>query len=130
MTRDIAVRINNLFGDVLVVPEPDIEKTTMLVPGTDGQKMSKSYGNIIPIFDTEKKIRKTIMRIKTDTTPIEEPKDKDTPLFQLYSLFLNPTFINPPNLIIVFVHHIVNLFLIFSLLTFHNLKVQDQCPAF
>mgnify|MGYP003965161929 FL=1 len=89
MTRDIAVRINNLFGDVLVVPEPDIEKTTMLVPGTDGQKMSKSYGNIIPIFDTEKKIRKTIMRIKTDTTPIEEPKDKDTPLFQLYSLFLN-----------------------------------------
>jgi len=89
MTRDIAVRINNQFGNILVVPEPDIEKTTQLVPGIDGQKMSKSYGNTIPIFDTEKKIRKTIMRIKTDTTPIEEPKDKDTPLFQLYSLFLN-----------------------------------------
>ncbi|MBL7013920.1 MAG: tryptophan--tRNA ligase [Candidatus Marinimicrobia bacterium] len=89
MTRDIAVRINNQFGNVLVVPEPDIEKTTQLVPGIDGQKMSKSYGNTIPIFDTEKKIRKTIMRIKTDTTPIEEPKDKDTPLFQLYSLFLD-----------------------------------------
>lgn len=89
MTRDIAIRMNNLFGDTLVVPEPDIEKSTQLVPGIDGQKMSKSYGNTIPIFDTEKKIRKTIMRIKTDTTPIEEPKDKETPLFQLYSLFLD-----------------------------------------
>ena len=89
MTRDIATRINNQFGDVLVIPESDIEKTTQLVPGTDGQKMSKSYGNTIPLFDTEKKIRKKIMRIVTDTTEIDEPKDKDTPLFQLYSLFLD-----------------------------------------
>lgn len=89
MTRDIAIRFNNTFGDTLVIPEPDIEEKTQLVPGIDGQKMSKSYGNTIPIFDSEKKVRKSIMKIVTDTTDINEPKDKDTPLFQLYSLFLN-----------------------------------------
>jgi len=88
MTRDMAIRFNNTFGDTLVIPEPDIEERTQLVPGIDGQKMSKSYGNTIPIFETDKKIRKTIMKIVTDTADINEPKDKETPLFQLYSLFL------------------------------------------
>ena len=89
MTRDIAIRFNNTFGDTLVVPEPDIEEVTQLVPGIDGQKMSKSYNNTIPIFDSHKQIRKKIMRIVTNSTDIDEPKDKDTPLFQLYSLFLD-----------------------------------------
>ena len=89
MTRDIAIRFNNTFGDTLVVPEPDIEEVTQLVPGIDGQKMSKSYNNTIPIFDSRKQIRKKIMRIVTDATDIDKPKDKDTPLFQLYSLFLD-----------------------------------------
>ena len=89
MTRDMAIRFNNTFGETLVVPEPDIEESTQLVPGIDGQKMSKSYNNTIPIFDSEKKIRKQIMRIVTDPTDIDDPKDKDTPLFQLYCLFLD-----------------------------------------
>ena len=89
MTRDIAIRFNNMFGDTLVVPEPDIEEITQLVPGTDGQKMSKSYNNTIPIFHSHKPIRKKIMSIVTDATDIDKPKDKDTPLFQLYSLFLD-----------------------------------------
>ncbi len=89
MTRDIAIRFNNTFGDTLVVPEPDIEEVSQLVPGIDGQKMSKSYNNTIPIFDSRKQIRKKIMRIVTDATDVDEPKDKDTPLFQLYSLFLD-----------------------------------------
>ena len=89
MTRDIAIRFNNTFGDTLVVPEPDIEEVTQLVPGIDGQKMSKSYNNTIPIFDSHNQIRKKIMRIVTDATDVDEPKDKDTPLFQLYSLFLD-----------------------------------------
>ena len=89
MTRDIAIRFNNTFGDTLVVPEPDIEEVTQLVPGIDGQKMSKSYNNTIPIFHSHKQIRKKILRIVTDATDIDKPKDKDTPLFQLYSLFLD-----------------------------------------
>ena len=89
MTRDIAIRFNNTFGDTLVVPEPDIEEVSQLVPGIDGQKMSKSYNNTIPIFDSRKQIRKKIIRIVTDATDVDEPKDKDTPLFQLYSLFLD-----------------------------------------
>ena len=89
ITRDIAIKFNNIFGETLLIPEPDIEKETELIPGIDGQKMSKSYNNTIPIFDSEKNIRKKIMRIVTDTTDINEPKDKNTPLFQLYSLFLN-----------------------------------------
>ena len=89
MTRDIAIRFNNTFGDTLVVPEPDIEEVTQLVPGIDGQKMSKSYNNTIPIFHSHKQIRKKIMRIVTDATDVDKPKDKDTPLFQLYSLFLD-----------------------------------------
>tara|TARA_Y100000994_G_C15611479_1_gene409048 strand:- start:65 stop:1033 length:969 start_codon:yes stop_codon:yes gene_type:complete len=89
MTRDIAMRFNNSFGQTLIIPEPDIEKETQLIPGVDGKKMSKSYDNTIPLFDSEKIIRKKIMAIITDTADIDEPKDKDTPLFQLYSLFLD-----------------------------------------
>ena len=89
MTRDIATRFNNSFGQSLIIPEPDIEKETQLIPGVDGKKMSKSYYNTIPIFDSEESIRKKIMNIITDAADINEPKDKDTPLFQLYSLFLD-----------------------------------------
>jgi tryptophanyl-tRNA synthetase len=89
MTRDIAQRFNKIYGDVFVIPEPDINKSIQLIPGIDGQKMSKSYGNYIPIFDDEKVIRKKIMSITTDSTPIDQTKDKDTPLYQIYSLFLD-----------------------------------------
>ncbi len=89
MTRDIAQRFNKIYGNVFVVPDADINKSLQLIPGIDGQKMSKSYGNDIPIFANEKIIRKRIMSITTDSTQIDEPKDKNTPLFQIYSLFLN-----------------------------------------
>ena len=89
MARDIAIRFNNSFGQTLIIPEADIEKETQLIPGVDGKKMSKSYDNTIPIFDSEENIRKRIMTIITDAADINEPKDKDTPLFQLYSLFLD-----------------------------------------
>ena len=89
MTRDIAIKFNNTYGDTLVVPEPDIEQETQLVPGIDGQKMSKSYNNTIPIFGDEKFIRKQIMSIVTDSTPVAEPKDIKSPLFQLFVLFLD-----------------------------------------
>jgi len=89
MTRDIAIKFNNTYGDTLVVPEPDIEQETQLVPGIDGQKMSKSYNNTIPIFGDEKFIRKQIMSIVTDSTPVAEPKDIKSPLFNLFVLFLD-----------------------------------------
>ena len=89
ITRDIALRFNKVYGDVFVIPEPDIDKSTKLIPGIDGQKMSKSYGNTIPIFGEEKNIRKKFMSIVTDSTDIQQPKDIDTALFHLYSLFLN-----------------------------------------
>ena len=90
ITRDIAIRFNNIYGkDTLVIPRPDINEDTMLVPGIDGQKMSKSYANTIPIFADEKLIKKSIMSITTDSAGIDEPKDKDSPLFKIYSLFLN-----------------------------------------
>jgi len=89
MTRDIAIKFNNTYGETLVVPEPDIEQETQLVPGIDGQKMSKSYNNTIPIFGDEKFIRKQIMSIVTDSTPVAEPKDIKSPLFQLFVLFLD-----------------------------------------
>ena len=89
IARDIAMRFNNTYGETFAVPEPDIEKETQLIPGTDGKKMSKSYNNTIPIFDSEKTIRKKIMKIITDKADIDEPKEKDSALFQLYSLFLD-----------------------------------------
>ncbi len=89
IARDIAIRFNNIFGDVFVVPEPDISKQVMQVPGIDGQKMSKSYRNTIPLFADEKIIRKQVMSIVTDSTPIEEPKSIATPLYEIFSLFLS-----------------------------------------
>jgi len=90
IARDIAIRFNNTYGDTFVVPEPDIEEDFATVPGVDGQKMSKSYGNAIEIFADEKSIREKIMRIKTDSTPVDQPKPlKDNILYDLYSLFLD-----------------------------------------
>ena len=89
MTRDIAKRFNKIYGNVFIIPNADINKSLQLIPGIDGQKMSKSYGNDIPIFADEKIIRKRIMSITTDSTPVDQPKDKNTPLFQIYSLFLD-----------------------------------------
>ena len=89
IARDIANKFNNSYGDVFTLPEPDIVEKTQLIPGIDGQKMSKSYNNTIPIFGEEDIIRKNVMSIKTDDTPINQPKNKDTTLFYLYCLFAN-----------------------------------------
>src|SRR5213082_4111064 len=88
MTRDLAVKINETFGDVFKLPEPRINPETQVVPGLDGQKMSKSYGNNIYIFGDEKETRKRVMSIVTDSTPVEAPKDPArSTIVQLYSLF-------------------------------------------
>jgi tryptophanyl-tRNA synthetase len=88
VTRDIAIKINETFGEVFKLPEPRIQAATEVVPGLDGQKMSKSYGNTIDIFGEEKETRKRIMSIVTDSTPVEAPKDPNaSSIFQLYSLF-------------------------------------------
>ena len=89
ITRDIASRFNHIFGNTLIIPKPDIKSDTQLIPGIDGQKMSKSYKNTIPIFGNEKKIRKKIMNIITDNASVDHPKNKNSPLFELYCLFLN-----------------------------------------
>lgn len=87
MTRDVANRFNHVMGETLVPPQAKIQEGTMHVPGTNGGKMSKSQGNIIDIFLPDKKLRKQIMRIETDSTPLEEPKNPDTcNLFALYKL--------------------------------------------
>lgn len=91
MARDIATAFNNQYGDTFVVPEARIEETVMTIPGTDGQKMSKSYGNIIDIFLPEKELLKQIKTIVTDSTPLEAPKNPDTDnVFALYSLLATP----------------------------------------
>ena len=88
VTRDVAIKINETYGEVFKLPEPRIQTATEVVPGLDGQKMSKSYGNTIDIFGDEKETRKRIMSIVTDSTPVETPKDPDaSSIFQLYSLF-------------------------------------------
>ena len=88
ITRDIATRINEAYGEVFKLPEPRINPETQVVPGLDGQKMSKSYGNNIDIFGDEKETRKRVMSIVTDSTPVEAPKDPDkSTIVELYSLF-------------------------------------------
>jgi len=87
MTRDVASRFNNLMGDTLVLPDSKVNEDTMLIPGTDGSKMSKSKGNTINIFLADKKLRKVVMSIETDSTPMEEPKNPDTcNVFALYKI--------------------------------------------
>jgi tryptophanyl-tRNA synthetase len=88
VARDIAIKFNHTFGETFVVPEPVIDSHLAIVPGLDGQKMSKSYGNTIPIFATEKELKKKVMAIVTDATPVEAPKDPEKcSLFSLYRLF-------------------------------------------
>jgi tryptophanyl-tRNA synthetase len=87
MTRDVANRFNNTVGETLVAPEAKIQEHSKLVPGTDGEKMSKSRNNIINIFLPDKKLRKQIMSITTDSKGLEEPKDPDNDtIFALYKL--------------------------------------------
>ena len=87
ITRDVAARFNHQMGETFVLPEAKIQEETMYVPGTDGQKMSKSRGNIINIFLDDKALRKQIMSIETDSTPLEEPKNPDTcKIFAIYKL--------------------------------------------
>lgn len=92
ITRDVVSRFHAKFGETFVLPTAKIEENTQLIPGTDGEKMSKSKGNIINIFETDKVLRKTIMRIETDSKGLEEPKDPSTcHVFQLYELLGTPT---------------------------------------
>ena len=87
ITRDLANTFNHRFGEVFVIPEAQIDENVMTIPGIDGQKMSKSYGNTVNIFQPDKKLRKNIMQIVTDSTPLEEPKDPDNDnVFALYRL--------------------------------------------
>lgn len=87
MARDIATTFNSIYGETFVVPEAKIEEQVMTIPGTDGQKMSKSYGNIIDIFLHDKELLKQIKTIKTDSTPMESPKNPDVDnVFAIYSL--------------------------------------------
>lgn len=85
--RDLAASFNHQFGEVFVLPKPNVLSDAAKVPGTDGQKMSKSYDNTLPLFGEEKKIRKAIMRIVTDSRPMEDPKEPDEDhLFQIFRL--------------------------------------------
>jgi tryptophanyl-tRNA synthetase len=89
--RDLARSFNAHYGETFVMPTARIVKDTAKVPGTDGQKMSKSYGNTLGLFEDAKELRKKIMRISTDSRPMEDPKDPDTDhLYQLYALFASP----------------------------------------
>jgi tryptophanyl-tRNA synthetase len=88
MARDIAQRFNHHFGETFVLPEAQIKESAAVLPGLDGRKMSKSYGNTIPLFLPEKQLRKAIMKIKTNSLEPGEPKDpKDSTLFDIYSAF-------------------------------------------
>lgn len=87
--RDVAGAFNHRFGEVFVLPKPKVLETAARVPGTDGEKMSKSYGNTIEVFEEPKAMRKKVMRIQTDSRPMEQPKEPTGDhLFQLYSLFV------------------------------------------
>jgi tryptophanyl-tRNA synthetase len=91
LTRDIATKMNESFGEILKLPEPRIHAETATVPGLDGQKMSKSYGNTIDIFADEKEMRKRVMSIVTDSTPVEAAKDPaGSSILKLYSLVSTP----------------------------------------
>lgn len=88
VARDIAIKFNNSYGETFVVPEPAIEENVATVPGLDGQKMSKSYGNTIGIFLEQKALKKSVMAIVTDAAPVESPKDPDKcNLYNIFKLF-------------------------------------------
>jgi len=90
VARDLALRFNSTYGETFVLPEPDIQPELALVPGLDGQKMSKSYDNTIEIFAEEAVLKQKIMTLKTDSTPVNEPKPiEGNILFDLYTLFLD-----------------------------------------
>jgi tryptophanyl-tRNA synthetase len=90
ITRDVASRFNHQMGETFVIPEGKVQEETMYVPGTDGQKMSKSRGNLINVFSDDKTLRKQIMTIESDSTPLEEPKNPDTcKIFAIYKLVAN-----------------------------------------
>jgi tryptophanyl-tRNA synthetase len=92
VTRDLATKFNNTFGDVFTMPEPSIRDSVAVVPGVDGQKMSKSYDNTIEIFAEGKPLKKRVMSIKTDSKQLEDPKDPDgCNVFALYKLFASET---------------------------------------
>ena len=91
MARDMAEAFNRTYGaEVLTLPEPQILDDVAVVPGTDGRKMSKSYDNAIPMFTPEKQIKKAVMGIVTDSTPVEDPKDTKAIVFEIWSLFAEP----------------------------------------
>jgi tryptophanyl-tRNA synthetase len=91
MTRDVATRFNNKMGETFVIPQVQVQKDTMLVPGTDGEKMSKSRNNFINIFLPEKELRKQVLSIQSDSKGLDEPKDPETcTIYSLYKLIANP----------------------------------------
>ncbi|MBD3347026.1 MAG: tryptophan--tRNA ligase [Chitinivibrionales bacterium] len=88
VTRDLAIKFNQTYGEVFTIPDAEISDTVAVIPGVDGQKMSKSYDNIIEIFAPEKKLKKKVMSILTDSTPVEEPKDPGrSVIYGIYRLF-------------------------------------------
>lgn len=90
--RDIADKFNHDYGTTFLIPEPEIDEETAIIPGTDGAKMSKSYGNTINFFDKESSIRKSVMSIVSDSAGIDEAKDPDkSVIFSIFKLFLNET---------------------------------------
>ena len=91
IARDIAQRVNHLYGDVLKVPDAHVVENVAIVPGLDGRKMSKSYGNVVPLFLPPKQLRKVLNRIVTDSTPPEVPKDPESShIFQIYRAVATP----------------------------------------
>ena len=91
VTRDIAIKFNNQFGEIFTIPEPFIQEEVAVVPGLDGQKMSKSYGNTIELFGDAKETKARIMKIVTDSKGLEDPKDPEVcNIYALYKLFATP----------------------------------------
>jgi tryptophanyl-tRNA synthetase len=91
VARDIAIKMNEAYGEVVKLPEPEISERVALIPGTDGQKMSKSYGNTLDLFGEEKALRKRVMSIVTDSTPLEQPKPVEgSSLLSLFRLVATP----------------------------------------
>lgn len=91
ITRDLVIKFNETYGETLKLPEPSIQERTAVVPGLDGEKMSKSYGNTIGMFEEEKPLRKKIMGLITDSTPVEEPKStENSTILGLYKLVASP----------------------------------------